>query len=147
MSLSLHVPVAVPVADLARTARFYDAFARPMGFRRLARAGPYLGYTNGPITFWFVAADRAPATEEAPSGEERDHLAFEVGSESEVRALAAALDGQGLVPHRQPDEHRDLRAGAYSAVWLDPDGAIVEVYAPLRRRAPAPTIRPARRRD
>ncbi len=135
MTSSRPSPVAIPVADLVRTARFYDAFLGPLGFRRLVRAGPYLGYSNGPISVWFVAADPARSGAGA-AGDERDHLAFEVGSEAEVTAFAQALRVAGLPPDRGPDEHRDLRPAAVSSLWLDPDGAVVEVFAPRRSRAP-----------
>ncbi len=136
--------MAIPVADLVRTARFYDAFLGPLGFRRLVRAGPYLGYSNGPITLWFVAGGPARPGNAAP-GDERDHLAFEVGSEAEVAAFARALRTAGLAPERAPDEHRDLRSAAVSGLWLDPDGAVVEVFAPRRARA-AVAVAPRRGR-
>ncbi len=135
MTLSRPAPVAVPVSDLVRTARFYDAFLGPLGFHRLVRAGPYVGYSNGPITLWFVSQVGDGPTGGAPQ-DERDHLAFEVGSEEEVAAFAQALRAAGVSPARGPDEHRDLRPAAVSSVWLDPDGAVVEVYAARRRRVP-----------
>lgn len=138
MTSSLLAPVAIPVADLIRTARFYDAFLGPLGFRRLAHAGPYLGYTNGPISLWFVAAGSEGAV-----SEERPHVAFEVASAEEVSAFAHALRNAGVAPHREPDEHRELRPGAVSALWLDPDGAVVEVHAPRPRRV---AVVPGRRR-
>ena len=53
--------VGLEVADLDRSARFYDALFRPLGVRRVFESGAAIAYGSHEPRLWIVARGRAPA--------------------------------------------------------------------------------------
>ena len=124
--------VSLEVSDVARTEWFHDRFLGRLGFRRFVRDASYLGYTNGDLTIWFLRSRTPRVRRSPPTGDEEvvaDHLAFEVASPDEVRALETALGKEELYPYFRGEEHPEFRPGYFSAIWTDPDQVVLEVYA------------------
>src|SRR6185437_414748 len=75
--------IGFEVADLERTARFYDAVFFALGARRLVESERLVAYgVNAPL-FFFVARDRAP-------GPGYGHLALAASGKAAVDAAHAA---------------------------------------------------------
>jgi len=142
--------VSLEVTDVARSEWFYDRFLGRLGFRRFVRDAGYLGYTDGTVTVWFVAARTPRVHRKPPTGDEEvvaDHLAFEVGSADAVRAFEQELAKSDLVPYFRGEERPEFRPGYFSAIWTDPDQVVLEVYAvgPRPRARPSTKPRPKSR--
>lgn len=134
--------ISLEVRDLVRAEWFYDRFLGELGFRRFVRESNYLAYTNGDLTVWLLRTLAPRVHRSPPRGDEEvvaDHLAFEVKTPDEVRALESALTRAELYPFFKGEEHPEFRPGYFSAIWTDPDQAVLEVYAiaatPRKRHA------------
>jgi catechol 2,3-dioxygenase-like lactoylglutathione lyase family enzyme len=115
----------IGVADVARSAAFYDAALGALGLRRAMQlpedsGADGIGYGVAYPVFWI---DRFH-----PHGV-RQHTAFAAKSRAEVDAFYAAALRAGGIDNGQPG----LRAGAegyppgyYAAFVLDPDGNNME---------------------
>lgn len=147
--------VSLEVRDLERTRIFHDRFLGRLGFRRFVHEATYLGYTDGTLTVWLLRENRPRIARRPPTGEEEvvaEHLAFWVPSEAEVRAIQADLERQEIYPLFRAQEHPEFRPGYVSAVWVDPDESVLEVYTtaaarktPAHRRSARPRAPRARR--
>jgi catechol 2,3-dioxygenase-like lactoylglutathione lyase family enzyme len=117
--------LGVEVADLARSAAFYDAVFFAIGVRRMHEGEHAIAYGVTAPVFWIVTRGRPPAPGYG-------HVAFRAAGRVAVdHAYAAGLaaggrgDGEpGLRPHYGPLY--------YAAYLLDPDGLRVEVVANSR---------------
>ena len=117
------------VADIRRSAAFYDAALAPLGYVRVwddlvdGKADCAVGYGVDPGKDKFAIKERASATIAPPAS---FHIAFAAPDRAAVRAFhAAALahggrdnGAPGLRPHYGPDY--------YAAFVVDPDGYHVE---------------------
>lgn len=117
--------VSIPVADLERSAAFYDGVLAILGLVRRKRFAGGIGYgpesRPAPI-FWILARDR-PGSAEPGIGL---HLGFEASDRPSVDAFfeeALRLGGRGAgAPGFRPEYTQPY----YGAFVLDPDGFKIE---------------------
>jgi catechol 2,3-dioxygenase-like lactoylglutathione lyase family enzyme len=115
----------IGVADVARSAAFYDAALGALGLRRVAQmpsgvGSDGIGYGVDHPVFWI---DRFH-----PHGQ-RQHTAFAARSRAEVDAFHAAALAHGGTDNGAPGERGPTTgypAGYYAAFVLDPDGNNME---------------------
>ena len=123
----------IGVADVARSAAFYDAALGALGLRRVAElpkndATDGIGYGVDYPVFWI---DRFH-----PHGA-KQHTAFAAKNRAEVDAFYAAALRSGGTDNGSPgvrDTARGYPPGYYAAFVLDPDGNNIE--AVFRRGVP-----------
>src|SRR3954451_19521156 len=112
--------IGLEVADLARSARFYDAVFSRLGVRRIHEPPAAVAYGTHEPRFWIVQRGRTSAPGFG-------HVAIAAAARAAVDAgYAAALDTGGqdagppaLRPHYGPRY--------YAAYVLDPDGLRIEL--------------------
>jgi catechol 2,3-dioxygenase-like lactoylglutathione lyase family enzyme len=114
----------IGVADMTRSARFYDAALGALGLRRVAEmpagvASDGIGYGLEHPIFWIDRFHPAAT---------RNHTAFAARSRAEVDAFHAAALAAGGVDNGGPGlrDHLGYPAGYYAAFVLDPDGNNIE---------------------
>jgi catechol 2,3-dioxygenase-like lactoylglutathione lyase family enzyme len=115
----------IGVADVARSAAFYDAALGALGLRRVTElpkneATDGIGYGVDYPVFWI---DRFH-----PYGV-RQHTAFVAKNRAEVDAFYAAALGAGGTDNGSPalrDTTKGYPPGYYAAFVLDPDGNNIE---------------------
>lgn len=115
----------IGVADVARSAAFYDAVLGALGLRRVVQLPPGegsdgVGYGVDYPIFWI---DRFH-----PHGV-RQHTAFAAGSRAEVDAFHATALQAGARDNGRPglrDTATGYPPGYYAAFVLDPDGNNIE---------------------
>jgi catechol 2,3-dioxygenase-like lactoylglutathione lyase family enzyme len=114
--------ISVGVADLERSARFYEAVLAALGLARLVTRPATIGFGKNYPEFWINL--RAGMAQVAP--ESGAHVCLRAKSTGEVDAFhAAALDAGGQsdgAPGLRPHE----RVRYYAAFVRDPDGNRVE---------------------
>ena len=123
----------IGVADVARSAAFYDAALGALGLRRVAElpkneATDGIGYGVDYPVFWI---DRFH-----PHGA-KQHTAFVAKNRAEVDAFYAAALRSGGTDNGSPgvrDTAKGYPPGYYAAFVLDPDGNNIE--AVFRRGVP-----------
>jgi catechol 2,3-dioxygenase-like lactoylglutathione lyase family enzyme len=114
----------IGVADVARSARFYDAALGALGMRRVIEmpegvASDGVGYGTAYPVFW-IDRFHPPAT--------RNHTAFAAKNRADVDAFHAAALAAGGTDNGAPGlrEHLGYPASYYAAFVLDPDGNNIE---------------------
>ena len=115
----------IGVADVRRSAAFYDAALGALGLRRVMQLPPdtgadAVGYGVEYPVFWI---DRFH-----PHGV-KQHTAFAAKNRAEVAAFHSAALGAGGSDNGAPglrDTDRGYPAGYYAAFVLDPDGNNIE---------------------
>jgi catechol 2,3-dioxygenase-like lactoylglutathione lyase family enzyme len=114
--------ISVGVADLERSARFYEAVLSALGLARLVTRPATIGFGKSYPEFWINL--RAGMAQVAP--ESGAHVCLRAKSTGEVDAFhAAALQAGGTsdgAPGLRPHE----RVSYYAAFVRDPDGNRVE---------------------
>jgi catechol 2,3-dioxygenase-like lactoylglutathione lyase family enzyme len=112
----------IGVADVGRSANFYDAALGALGMRRVAQIPENLG-TDGigygldhPV-FWI---DRFHPHSV------KQHTAFAAKSRTEVDAFYAAALKAGGIDNGGPGLRKQYAPGYYAAFVLDPDGNNIE---------------------
>ena len=114
--------VSVGVADLERSARFYEATLAPLGLSRLVTRPATIGFGKSYPEFW-INLRRGMARVEPGSG---THICLRAKTTAEVDAFhAAALNAGGAsdgVPGLRPHD----RVRYYAAFVTDPDGHRIE---------------------
>ena len=121
VDLKLEV-VVLPVADVERSKRFYDAVLPIVGIVPMAEDEGGLGYGSG--TFHFsvqVPIDGKPAT--VGNG---THIAFAVENRSMVNRFYAAALKHGGSDDGAPGLRPNYDANYYGAFVRDPDGHKIE---------------------
>jgi catechol 2,3-dioxygenase-like lactoylglutathione lyase family enzyme len=113
------------VADLGRSAAFYDALFFPLGIRRMFESERALAYGINDARFWITDRGRRP---DGGFG----HVAFEASGRAAVDAAYAAGLGAGGRSDGPPGPRRQYGPRYYAAYLLDPDGLRVEVVAGSR---------------
>ena len=114
--------IGFEVADLERSARFYDSVFFAIGVRRMIDSESAVAYGINEPQLWIVVRDRPPRPGYG-------HVALRASGRAAVEAayqagLAAGGTGDGA-PASRPEYGRRY----YSAYLLDPDGLRVEVVA------------------
>ncbi|MGO1072271.1 VOC family protein [Lysobacter sp. CA199] len=110
------------VADLARSAAFYDAALGALGYRRVWADEVSVGYGAADGEEAFAIKQRAGAT--APG--EGFHLALSAAAREAVDAFHCAALAQGGRDNGAPGLRPDYGPAYYAAFVTDPDGYQVE---------------------
>jgi catechol 2,3-dioxygenase-like lactoylglutathione lyase family enzyme len=114
--------VGFEVADLARSARFYDPVFYALGARRMHEAPQAIAYgINGPVV-WIVVRGRRPAPGYG-------HLALQAAGRAAVDAAHAAGLGAGGEDDGAPGPRPQYGGRYYSGYLRDPDGLRVEIVS------------------
>jgi catechol 2,3-dioxygenase-like lactoylglutathione lyase family enzyme len=114
--------IGLEVADLQRSARFYDALFARLGIRRVFESEAAIAYGSHEPRLWIVDRGRRP-------GAGFGHVAIRASGRAAVdAAYAAALDAGGR-DDGPPGPRPRYGSRYYAAYLLDPDGLRVEVVA------------------
>lgn len=117
--------LGLEVADLGRSARFYDAIFFPLGIRRTFESEGAIAWGVNDARFWVTARDRPP---QASFG----HVAFEASGKAAVAAAYEAGLQAGGRSDGPPGPRRQYGPRYYAAYLLDPDGLRIEVVSGSR---------------
>src|SRR4051812_32168382 len=114
--------ISVGVADLERSARFYEAALSPLGLSRLVTRPATIGFGKTYSEFWINLRARMAPVEEGSGA----HICLRARSTADVDAFhAAALTAGGRsvgAPGLRPHD----RVKYYAAFVVDPDGNRIE---------------------
>ena len=114
--------IGFEVADLERSARFYDAVFYALGARRMLESEHAIAYgINGPV-FWIVVRDRPPAPGYG-------HVALQASGKAAVDAAHGAGLRHGGSDDGGPGPRPQYGRGCYAAYLRDPDGLRVEIVS------------------
>jgi catechol 2,3-dioxygenase-like lactoylglutathione lyase family enzyme len=114
--------IGFEVADLKRSARFYDALCFPLGARRLVDSEQAVAYgVNGP-ELWIVVRGRPP-------GPGYGHVALSATGRAAVDAAYNAGLANGGTDDGPPGQRPQYGRRYYAAYLRDPDGLRVEVVS------------------
>ena len=111
--------VGYEVADLSRSARFYDAVFFALGARRTYESHEAIGWGREGSVFWITSR----AEPKAGYG----HIAFGAAGRAAVRAAWEAGVGAGGADDGPPGPRNEYGPGYYAAYLRDPDGLKVEI--------------------
>ena len=111
--------VGYEVADLARSARFYDALFFALGARRIYESAHAIGWGHDAAVFWITAR----AEPKAGYG----HVALGATGRAAVRAAWEAAIAAGGEDDGPPGPRTEYGPSYYAAYLRDPDGLKVEV--------------------
>ena len=114
--------VAFEVADLERSAAFYDAVFFALGTRRAFESAGAVAWGDNQPTFWVVARGRGPAPGYG-------HVALRAVGRSAVNAAYTAGLEHGGAGEDPPGPRPEYGPRYYAAYMRDPDGLRVEVVA------------------
>ena len=112
--------VAFEVADLARSAAFYDAVFFALGTRRAFESGGAIAWGDNRPAFWIVGRGRGPAPGYG-------HVALRAVGRSAVDAAYEAGLANGGTDDGPPGPRPQYGPRYYAAYLRDPDGLRVEV--------------------
>ncbi len=114
--------IGFEVADLKRSARFYDAVFYALGARRMFESEHAIAYgVNGPHV-WIVVRGRPPA---AGYG----HLALHASGKAAVDAAYGAGLATGGDDDGPPGPRPQYGRRYYAAYMRDPDGLRIEIVS------------------
>jgi catechol 2,3-dioxygenase-like lactoylglutathione lyase family enzyme len=117
--------LGVEVADLARSARFYDAIFFPLGVRRIFESERAIAYGVNDARFWVTARERPPQPGYG-------HVAFSASGKAAVDAAYEAGLAAGGRSDGPPGGRPQYGPRYYAAYLLDPDGLRVELASGAR---------------
>ena len=118
--------VSVGVADLKRSAAFYDAVLAVVGARRMfEHGGATIGYGRVFPEFWIGL----PLDGRAPSAGNGAHFAFLARSREEVDAFWSAAQSNGGQGEGEPGPRPLYGPGYYACFLRDPDGNKIEAHS------------------
>jgi catechol 2,3-dioxygenase-like lactoylglutathione lyase family enzyme len=117
--------LGVEVADLARSAAFYDALFYALGVRRVHDSPHAIAYGADAPCFWIVTRGRRPAPGYG-------HVAFRAAGRVAVDGAHAAGIAAGGRDDGEPGPRPNYGPRYYAAYLLDPDGLRVEIVANSR---------------
>jgi catechol 2,3-dioxygenase-like lactoylglutathione lyase family enzyme len=112
--------LGLEVADLARSAAFYEAVLGRLGGRRLVDGPAAIAYGSHEPRLWIVARGRAPAPGFG-------HLALQASGRAAVDAAHAAGLAAGGSDGGGPGPRPEYGPRYYAGYLRDPDGLRVEV--------------------
>jgi catechol 2,3-dioxygenase-like lactoylglutathione lyase family enzyme len=125
--------VALEVADLERSARFYDAVMRPLGGRRIVDSPDGIGYGRDRPELWIMPRRGQGATRNgaAHTGEtpRKGHVAIAAFGRPAVDAAHRAGLAAGGRDGGAPAARAFGPPNYYSGYLVDPDGAWVELVS------------------
>jgi len=115
--------ISIAVADLRKSARFYDSVLAPLGMKRVADRQKTVGFGKRYPEFWL---NERPAM--APvSADTGIHICLRARSKEAVDAFHAAALANGGRDDGAPGDRRGEMTLYYGAFVRDPDGNKVEV--------------------
>ncbi len=127
--------VSVGVADLDRSAAFYDAVLGVFDARRLVEHAGVVGYGRVFPEFWIGA----PHDGQAPSTGNGTHFAFLARSKEEVEAFWSTALAHGGLGDGEPGPRPHYGPDYYGCFVRDPDGHKIEAQFTLESAADDPT--------
>jgi catechol 2,3-dioxygenase-like lactoylglutathione lyase family enzyme len=119
--------LSIQCADLAASARFYDAVLAPLGFARVMQHDQATGYGRDRRPWFWLG----PLTTGEPNREV--HIAFQAADRDAVRAFFDAAVGTGAVVLHEPRVWPEYHPAYYGAFVRDPDGNNVEAVCHTRQ--------------
>ncbi|MET0831506.1 MAG: VOC family protein [Acidimicrobiia bacterium] len=112
--------LSIQVADLDRSAAFYDAVLAPLGGGRIMEVERRIGYGVAFPTFWVgLEETHGDVRQEA-------HIAFQAPVRAAVVAFREAAAAQGAEVLHEPRVWPEYHATYFGAFVRDPDGNNVE---------------------
>ena len=114
--------IGLEVADLERSAAFYDAVFFALGARRMFDGDRAIAWGVNDARFWITARGHVP---QAQFG----HVAFEASGKAAVEAAYEAGLQAGGRSDGPPGPRRQYGPRYYAAYLLDPDGLRIEIVA------------------
>jgi catechol 2,3-dioxygenase-like lactoylglutathione lyase family enzyme len=113
--------LSLQVADVARSAAFYDAVLATLGGKRAFDFGDVIGYGagDGEHSFW-IGPTRTPGTAREV------HVAFRAGDRAAVHAFHEAALATGAEVLHEPKLWPEYHPAYYGVFVRDPDGNNVE---------------------
>jgi catechol 2,3-dioxygenase-like lactoylglutathione lyase family enzyme len=120
--------VSVPVADLSRSARFYEAVLATLGYAVLERRPKTIAFGKKYSEFWI---NHRPGLMPAPP-DCGAHVALRAASRDMVDAFYAAALAHGGESDGAPALRPQHGEGYYAAFIRDPDGNRIEAVTFLR---------------
>ena len=114
--------IGFEVADLTRSATFYDAVFFALGARRLFESEHALAYGVNGAEFWLVVRGRAPAPGYG-------HVALTATGKAAVDAAYRVGIASGGEDDGPPGLRPQYGKRCYSAYMRDPDGLRVEIVS------------------
>ena len=114
--------VGFEVADLARSARFYDAVLYPLGARRMVQSDHAIAYGVNEPQVWIVVRGRIPAPGYG-------HVALSASGKAAVDAAFAGGLANGGADDGPPGLRPQYGGRYYAAYLRDPDGLRLEVVS------------------
>ncbi len=115
--------ISFGVADLVRSAAFYDAVLAPLGFARVWSALDAVGYGYSDQDDSFAIKQDVAGT---VASRARSHLAFAAASREAVIGFYTAAIAHGAVDEGAPDLCPEYGATYFAAFVRDPDGHRLE---------------------
>jgi len=112
--------LALEVADLARSVRFYDAVFGALGARRTFQGAAAVAWGHDAPSFWVVQRGRGPAPDYG-------HVALAAAGRRAVDAAHAAGLAHGGADDGAPGPRPQYGGRTYAAYLRDPDGLRLEV--------------------
>jgi catechol 2,3-dioxygenase-like lactoylglutathione lyase family enzyme len=114
--------VSVAVADLGRSASFYEAVLAPLGLAKLVTREATIGFGKAYPEFWI---NLRPGLGLVPQST-GVHICLRTRSEDSVRAFHAAALAQGGADAGAPGPRQAAMTTYYGAFVFDPDGNKLE---------------------
>lgn len=116
---------SIPVTDLDRSARFYDAVLATIGYERRKQRAGAIGYgpASRPAPVFWILSSTGPASATAGVGL---HISFHAQDRERVDAFHATALSNGGTDAGIPGERPEYTQPFYGAFVLDPDGFKVE---------------------
>ena len=114
--------VSVGVADLDRSAKFYEAAFAPLALKKMIVRPATIGFGKTYPEFWInLRAGMAPVPPESGT-----HICLRAKTTAEVDAFHAAAVSNGGTSDGAPGLRPHDRVKYYAAFVLDPDGNRIE---------------------
>ena len=115
--------ISIGVADVARSAQFYDRVLQELGFKRVMEVLPYgIAYGDKQPAFWIGL----PHDQRAASTGNGVHVAFNATSEEMIRAFHRAALEAGGTDDGAPGPRPDYGPDYFGAFVRDLDGNKIE---------------------
>ncbi len=118
--------ISLTVADLERSAAFYDAVLAPLGYRRVWSDNTAIGYGPQYGAETFAIRLRKPGMLVEGEGL---HVAFSADSRPEVDAFYESAMKAGGTDNGGAGMQQEFGADYYAAYVIDPDGYRIEAVA------------------
>jgi catechol 2,3-dioxygenase-like lactoylglutathione lyase family enzyme len=120
--------VSFGVSDIARSAHFYDAVLKPLGYTRQMEVGGAIAYGSTYPCFWIAPVAGADPGSRRPGF----HLALQASDRPAVDAFYMAAMENGATDDGPPGLRPQYTETYYAAFVIDPDGYKIEAvtYVP-----------------